>query len=186
MRIRIIRLILIYCYFRGLALCKTKLFSHHFHFSVLTDYYKILILLRKGGEERFRPGEGEAGEDPAEALKIWSFQDLKLWSFEDVNNTVLKTAFWPKHVQMRCWNWQSFPVCSSWNNLCFMYIYKYLFAIKISPMFIVQREMEVIEIQKPNRTAISSPMELKIRSQMPILAQFNQSICSSRKLIKIC
>ena len=67
-----------------------------------------------------------------------------------------------------------------------MYIYKYLFAIKISPMFIVQREMEVIEIQKPNRTAISSPMELKIRSQMPILAQFNQSICSSRKLIKIC
>ena len=53
-------------------------------------------------------------------------------------------------------------------------------------MFIVQREMEVIEIQKPNRTAISIPMELKIRSQMPILAQFNQSICSSRKLIKIC
>ena len=53
-------------------------------------------------------------------------------------------------------------------------------------MFIVQRKMKVIEIQKPNRTAISSPMELKIRSQMPILAQFNQSICSSRKLIKIC
>ena len=38
----------------------------------------------KGSEERLCPWEGEAGEDPAEALKIWRFEDLKIWSFEDL------------------------------------------------------------------------------------------------------